>query len=234
VKRFAAIADIHGNRWALEAALRDIERRGIRQIVNLGDHLYGPLDLTGTADLLIRLDLPSIRGNQDREEMPVSETHRRWLDSLPFSLKLPGMLLFHGTPLADDVYLLETVHSGGVSMADSAQVEQRLGPEFSATDALPSLLLCGHSHIPRVTAFRHSLIVNPGSVGLQAYADDLPLPHVMETGSPHARYAFLEADERGWSVEHICVLYDFASAAEFAVRQGRPDWSHRLLTGRCA
>ena len=47
------IADIHGNRWALEAVLQDIDRRGIQQIVNLGDHLTGPLDPAGTADLLI-------------------------------------------------------------------------------------------------------------------------------------------------------------------------------------
>jgi predicted phosphodiesterase len=40
----AVIADIHGNRWALEAVLQDIDRRGIQQIVNLGDHLTGPLN----------------------------------------------------------------------------------------------------------------------------------------------------------------------------------------------
>ena len=51
----AVIADIHGNRWALEAVLQDIERRGIQQIVNLGDNLTGPLDPAGTADLLIIL-----------------------------------------------------------------------------------------------------------------------------------------------------------------------------------
>jgi predicted phosphodiesterase len=42
--RFAVIADVHGNRWALEAVLDDIARRGIRDIVNAGDHLSGPLD----------------------------------------------------------------------------------------------------------------------------------------------------------------------------------------------
>jgi predicted phosphodiesterase len=45
----AVIADIHGNRWALEAVLADIDRRYIGQIVNLGDSLLGPLDPVGTA-----------------------------------------------------------------------------------------------------------------------------------------------------------------------------------------
>ena len=62
----AVIADIHGNRWALEAVLQDIDRKGIQQIVNLGDHLTGPLDPAGTADLLIERDMLSICGNDDR------------------------------------------------------------------------------------------------------------------------------------------------------------------------
>ena len=62
----AVIADIHGNRWALEAVLQDIDRRGIQQIVNLGDHLTGPLDPGGTADLLSTRDMLSICGNDDR------------------------------------------------------------------------------------------------------------------------------------------------------------------------
>src|SRR5260370_21931391 len=63
----AVIADIHGNRWALEAVLQDIDRRGIQQIVNLGDHLTGPLDPVGTAALLIERTMLNVCGNDDRE-----------------------------------------------------------------------------------------------------------------------------------------------------------------------
>jgi hypothetical protein len=35
-----------------------------------------------------------------------------------------------------------------------------------------------------------ALVLNPGSVGWPAYNDDdHPYPHVMEAGTPHARYA---------------------------------------------
>jgi 3',5'-cyclic AMP phosphodiesterase CpdA len=44
----ALISDIHGNSWALDAVLEDINQRGIDQIVNLGDCVYGPLDPAGT------------------------------------------------------------------------------------------------------------------------------------------------------------------------------------------
>jgi predicted phosphodiesterase len=42
--KFAAIADIHGNRPALEAVLADIAGLGINEVVNLGDHVSGPLE----------------------------------------------------------------------------------------------------------------------------------------------------------------------------------------------
>lgn len=64
--RLAVLSDIHGNLFALEAVLADIASRSIEQIVNLGDHLQGPLDPRGTAGCLLPLALPSVRGNCDR------------------------------------------------------------------------------------------------------------------------------------------------------------------------
>ena len=64
--KFAAIADIHGNCPALEAVLADIAELGISEIVNLGDHVSGPLEAARTADLLIERGFPSVQGDQDR------------------------------------------------------------------------------------------------------------------------------------------------------------------------
>ena len=64
--RFAAIADVHGNRPALEAVLADIAMLGLDEVVNLGDHVSGPLEAARTADLLMARGFPSIRGDQDR------------------------------------------------------------------------------------------------------------------------------------------------------------------------
>ena len=77
--KFAAIADIHGNYAALEAVLADIAALGIGEVVNLGDHLSGPLEPQRTADLLIARGFPSIRGDQDRilVELGPAGTSRR-------------------------------------------------------------------------------------------------------------------------------------------------------------
>jgi putative phosphoesterase len=180
--KFAAIADVHGNRFALEAVLEDIDRRRIQTVVNLGDHLYGPLDHDGTVALLTERGFPSVSGNQDRQLVEEGSPHSNWLAAMPIARELPGMLLFHGTPAKDDRYLLETVWPQGlVTLASDDELLERLGP------VLQPLLLCGHTHIPRAVRFRNHFIVNPGSVGLQAYEDDLPYPHRMETGAPEAR-----------------------------------------------
>lgn len=64
--RIAVISDIHGNDLALEAVLADIDAQGIDEIVNLGDHLSGPLNAARTAEILIGRRTAAIRGNHDR------------------------------------------------------------------------------------------------------------------------------------------------------------------------
>ena len=51
--KIAFLSDIHGNSWALKAVLNDIKQRGITEIYDLGDSLYGPLDPKGTFHLLL-------------------------------------------------------------------------------------------------------------------------------------------------------------------------------------
>jgi diadenosine tetraphosphatase ApaH/serine/threonine PP2A family protein phosphatase len=92
-------------------------------------------------------------------------------------------------------------------------------------------MVCGHTHIQRIVDVGdNTVIVNPGSVGLPAYNDEVPEPHVIESGSPHARYAILQHDDK-WTVELISVPYDFQKAADRARNNGRLDWAIALETG---
>ena len=66
--RIAAMADIHGNLLALEAVIADVRHYAPDLILNLGDHVSGPLWAAGTADLLMSVsDWVQIRGNHDRQ-----------------------------------------------------------------------------------------------------------------------------------------------------------------------
>lgn len=244
--RIAVMSDIHGNLWALDAVLADIARRNADVTVNLGDILSGPLLPAETAERLMALGLPTIRGNHERQVLEhdparmgasdlwahehIAPAQREWIASLPASMRLQDdVLMVHGTPGSDLVYWMETVDPAGQRMATYAEVLERAG------DAQASLILCGHTHVPRSVLLDDGrLIVNPGSVGLQAYDDDLPYPHKAENGSPHARYAIVERTASGWTVEQYAVNYDWKAAAEVAQRHGRPDWAFALRTGRMA
>ncbi len=248
--RLAAVTDIHGNLPALEAVLADIARSQVDLVVNLGDIVSGPLWPVETADRLMALALPTIRGNHERqvlrplEGMGASDRHaalrltaaqRGWLATLPATMR-PASDVFccHGTPDNDLRYFLETVTpdfgsngSRGVRAATHDEAMERAGKVQA------SLILCGHTHQPRIRQLDDGrLVVNPGSVGLPAYDDNHPHFHLMETGSPHARYALLERHNGRWSVELRNVAYDWESAAVQADRNGRPDWADALRSGR--
>lgn len=243
--KIAALSDIHGNLAALDAVLRHVRSQGADLIVNLGDIVSGSLQPRETADRLMALDLPTVRGNHERQvlasefaDMRESDRFARaalradqldWIARLPATLRIADdVLMVHGTPESDLDYFLETVTEAGCRAATQAEVERRAGsgPE--------RLILCGHTHVPRsATLGDGRLVVNPGSVGLQAYEDSHPWPHRIETGSPHARYATLTRTKSGWNVEFHAVEYDWDAAADLARANGRADWVMALREGRC-
>ena len=242
--RFAAIADVHGNCLALEAVLADIKRQGVEVVVNLGDHLSGPLEARRTAELLMRLDLPTVRGNCDRSMVETNpadlslsdqaacaqleQWHRGWLAAMPATLVFrDDVLLCHGTPCSDTTYWLERVNPDGfVRMAWHSEIE-------AATAGFNyPLMLCGHTHIPRALRLKDGrMVVNPGSVGLPGYDHNDPVDHVMETGSPDASYAILEKDAGRWSATFRQVAYENLAMADLARRGGRLEWARALATG---
>jgi len=242
MKAIAVISDIHGNILALEEVVADIKRRHVDAVFNLGDHLSGPLWPKETVQFLMRQEWIQISGNHDRQltkQDPgilglsdgyalkaINDIEKEWLRALPPTVRADeSILLFHGTPSSDSEYLLETVEHGRARLASQNEIKQRLGDTHSP------VMFCGHTHIQRIVQCGENIvIINPGSVGLPAYKDALPEPHVMESGSPHARYALLQYENK-WNVELITVPYDFQKAAAQARKNNRPDWAIGLQSG---
>ena len=95
------------------------------------------------------------------------------------------------------------------------------------------VFFCAHSHQPQHIILSNGVtIVNPGSVGLQAYVEYDPKIHIMQTGSPHARYAIITFDSDIISVEQISLTYDWEKASVTAKKNGRDDWAKWLYSGR--
>ncbi len=245
----AILSDIHGNVRALDCVLSHIAQRGIRRIVNLGDCLYGPFDPRPAAGRLMGLGIPTVSGNEDRVLLdascasrtaghPLSRTaeftrarlesrHLDWLASLPLTAAFDDAFLCHGTPTDDSLYLLSRVAAGALALRSGGEIDSLLG------GVAGRLVFCGHDHTPRLAVCGEKLIVNPGSVGCPAYADDVPEAHFVESGSPHARFAIVRAGTgQDLSVEWVAVPYDAAAAAAEALANGFPDWAAWIATGR--
>ena len=227
--RLALISDQHGNDVAFRAALDDIERLGVEEIVCLGDVVQSGSQPAQTLDRLAALDCETVLGNADafllelREDDPEPVTEqllevRAWtLSQLSSShveqirsfvpvvrRELDGvpLLLFHGSPGSyDDVLLPE--YSG-----------EALEP-FLGHDA--ALLAGGHTHLQWTRRIGDALFVNPGSVGVSY--DRHPDPPVLR---PIAEWALVTVVGAAVGVEFRQVPYsveDFRAAAE---RSGRP------------
>ena len=245
--RIALVADIHANLWALDAVLADVKKQRVDTIFNLGDIVYGPLKPLATYERLQALgDLLTIRGNQDRQIYDATEQERRdnptldyvikdlgdgpirWLQTLPpTAIFEEEIFLCHGTPASDEIYLLEDVASGRTMLRAEAEVLRLV------KSVRHPVIVCGHSHNARLVSLANGqIVVNPGSVGLPAYSEDAPVPHNMETYSPHASYAILTKTGAGWDVSFEKVAYDYESATRCAASLGRNDWARQIATGR--
>lgn len=245
--RLLVLSDIHGNLEALEAVLDEASRQHVDAAICLGDVVgYGasPHDVI---DRLRALSLRAIvRGNHDRvcagftsahtfspaartaiawTQTQLSSDHSRWIASLSQGPTLlpPGILLAHGAPHDEDLYVQTSYEAYDV---------------FGAYDEP----LCLHGHTHAQTVFRltegqvfdetpvgracyrlvieaHSRwLVNPGSVGQP------------RDGDPRAGYAILDL---GASVVELRrVAYDVAGAQRKIRAAGLPaSLAERLAIG---
>lgn len=240
--RIAVIADVHGNLIALEAVLSHLRVAAPDFIVNLGDLVSGPFDPAGSADAQMALDCPTLAGNHERQILAggigpsdaiarplLSRSHLNWISNLPGTLSLVDGQVFacHGSPRGGDLeYLLEDISTGRARLDTMEAIKPRLDGIGEAR-----VVLCGHTHIARAISVDGVLVVNPGSVGLPGYSDSKPVPHVIEAGAPHARYALIERYDSGWAAELRAVPYHYEAAAQQAERHGRLQAAHVVRTG---
>jgi diadenosine tetraphosphatase ApaH/serine/threonine PP2A family protein phosphatase len=189
------------------------------------------------------LDLPTVMGNHDQWlvdrppaamgawERPVfprlTGPMLDWLRALPMTREVEGLFLCHATPASNERLWLERLEGGQFVLAPHDAIEA----EALGIDA--RVLLCGHSHTPRVVRLKDGrLVVNPGSVGCPGFADRRgPVPYVMSVGAPDARYAILERRSGLWRPELRAVPYEAASMVALAEATGEADWAAALSSG---
>jgi len=233
--RIAVISEVFGNFWALESVLKDIRRRGVDRILNLGDSLYGPLAPLETAWRLRTRDVLSVRGQLDRllagptapclplmaaiARSRLDAETRRWLRHLPSS-----------RVFASQIVMCNRCRDAGIE-CPAPRVAAR--PRRKRRTRPRAVILCGRGPVFGKKAFPGgTIMIRPGSVGLPARRGINPYSSEAAMGSPHARYALIESGAGGLDVRPIEVEYPWDAAAAAALANGCPDWAVWLRTGR--
>jgi len=243
--KIAILSDIHSNVYALEAVIKDAKNKNVDVMLNLGDSFYGPIAPRATYDLLQENKFITVCGNQDREILEASlaqmdenktlkyvyedlgEEVLYWIQALPFEkFVTDDVYMTHGTQHDDSVYLLEDISAGKPVLRNDKKILELID------DVESKFVLCGHSHTPRcVNLSSGQTVINPGSVGLQAYKDEYPCVHKIENFTTDASYIVLDIQNNEYNIELVKVAYDYEKAAIMAEKNGRKDWAYALRNG---
>jgi predicted phosphodiesterase len=147
--RVAALYDVHGMPWALEAVLAENDADAI---VFGGDLVWGPYPRE-TLALIRETDAHIIRGNADREadewlSDQLTQDELQWLLDLPQSTILNGVFYCHATPRSDEEIV--TPETPDLLLEEMlAGVDERF-------------VVGGHTHMQQ----RRGRYVNAGSIGM--------------------------------------------------------------------
>jgi len=233
--RVALISDIHGNLFALDAVLAELEHESYDQLICLGDVAVGPQPRESLARVR-ELECPVIKGNWDAafvDGMPPAgdqvtqklvDVGAFWAEALtpedrdyirtfvPTSeLELEGggtLLCFHGSPNAYDDWIFATTPDEDV---------ERMLDGFDAP-----LLAGGHTHLQMIRRLEQGVLVNPGSVGL-------PFrrwwPSTVRI-APWAEYGFLTVGDGKLAIDLRRTSFDVEAMLRLCRASGMPhaDW----------
>lgn len=241
---FAVFSDIHGNLPALQAVLRDIDRRGIRKIYCLGDLVdFAPWPNEVIAVLRERR-IPVVCGNHDRrvaldepvtpiarhepEEQAaraqaialskhtVSDENRRWLRRLPTELRFS---------LGSEAQCRQVLLAHG----SPRSLSEYLRSDFPADQLMEmgarygfDVLITGHTHRADVRKIENKtgrplIVANCGAVGR------------IKPGEPQATWLSGAHSEGNLLLSAHAVSYDVAGVAQAIVESAVPDFYARDL-----
>jgi putative phosphoesterase len=155
--RVAALYDVHANLPALEAVLAEVEHEQVDATLFGGDLTWGPQPKETLALVRSVANASFVRGNCDRdpdewERSCLSDAEVAFLQGLPETLELDGVLYCHATPRSD------------TEIVTPATPDEELAE--SLVGVAQSVVVAGHTHMQQDRVVGGIRFVNAGSVGL--------------------------------------------------------------------
>ena len=245
--RIGLISDIHGNCFALDAALADLRGQSVDQIICLGDMIQGGPQPAAAVQRLRELACPIVMGNADafllgEEKAATEPISQQTRDARAWTLSQLSMndqsfirsfqptvevalddgqrlLCFHGSPTSYNDILLPTT--------PGEEWERWLGPYA------PAIMTGGHTHTQQMRRIGTGggLFFNPGSVGL-VYDVLQPADELQIFG--WAEYAILTAEQGHLSLDFRRAPYDVEQLLQIYRASGRPHSDSRIAEYRRA
>ncbi|HST17613.1 MAG TPA: metallophosphoesterase family protein [Gaiellaceae bacterium] len=179
--KVAALYDVHGMPWALEAVLRELGGERFDGVVFGGDLVAGPFPVETLALARSVPDATFVRGNAEREpdERLVAklgaaecDEQRRW----PATVAIDGVLYCHATPESDEVIITD------------ASSDEKIAALLEGVDA--RLVVGGHTHMQQ----QRGAYVNAGSVGMPYEGEVAAFWLVVDDGEPSFRRTGFDVD----------------------------------------
>ena len=188
--KFAIIGDIHSNKYALDAVLKDIQSKDVDAIFSTGD-LVGYLPHPNEViDLMRAHRVVAVQGNHDEmianavavadEEYMSYEQHAIWAQASKiytshvitsknraYLKQLPKSLTLEFGELS--VMIVHGSHRHNMEyLYEDETILQRATEDLHA-----DVLICGHTHVPYHKEMNQKHFINIGSVGKPKTNDDL-------------------------------------------------------------
>lgn len=227
--KIAIISDIHGNKEALDAVLKDINRREISEIYCTGDLVgYGP-NPNYIVEKIKELKIKTIMGNYDDaignekescgcsyspgRETEVGDESINWTikntkaENKEFLKKLPKKMNFE----IEGVKIL-LVHGSPLNYL-LEYVKPNTKPErlkILAKSFEEEIVINGHTHLSMQKTIEGKTFYNAGSVGRT------------KEGQPKAVYLILDIENRVISHEFVKIDYDVKATIEKINKIGLP------------
>ena len=171
--KVAALYDLHGMPWGLEAVLAEVDADAI---VLGGDYLYGPYPREVVA-MVRSLDAHVLRGNcedlaEEWERSELAEGDLEWLQALPLSETVDGVLFCHAAPTSN------TPITTAIT-PDDAVLQTFAG--------VRGTVVIGHTHHQFDRTIGELRVVNAGAVGMPYEGEVAAFWTLVEDGEPSPR-----------------------------------------------
>ena len=178
--RVAALYDVHGMPWALEAVLAEVDAD---VIVFGGDYLYGPYPRE-TVAMIRSLDALAVRGNADDlaeewERAQLAPGELEWLQSLPLSVTVDGVTYCHASP------------EDNTPITTAATPDEAVLRTFAGHTGT---IVIGHTHHQFDRTVGDVRIVNAGSVGMPYEGEVAAFWTLVEDGEPRPMRTPIDVD----------------------------------------